>query len=307
LTVAADIAYQRRQAEIGLFYGLFSYLWWGFIPLYFKLVAHVPAIVILSHRVVWSFVLLLIVSIAMKQLAQIVAAVRDRRVLMMLVFSTILLATNWGGFIYAVTTNRVMQSSLGYFINPLVSIALGIILLRERLRPMQAVSLALAIVGVAVIALAQGNVPMIALIVAFSFAGYGLVQKLAHVGPLAGLTVETALLLPLAIAYLWHERAIVTGTDRATDGLLMLSGIVTATPLLAFTAAMRRLKLSTMGFLQYLVPTCQFLLAVFAFQEPLDRIRLSGFVLIWAVLIVCGIDSFRAFRRPVDESAIAEL
>lgn len=297
------IAHARRQTQLGFAYGLTSYLWWGFIPVYFKLLKHVPALIVLSHRVVWSFLFLVALSALLVRWDELKAVLRNKRTLLLLAFSTVLLATNWGVFIWAVQTNRVLQGSLGYFINPIVSVMLGITLLKERLRPWQIASVAIAAAGVIVLTISRGQLPGIALAVAFSFAGYGLVRKVAHVGPLVGVMIETAFLLPLAIPFLLTHRDVQANFDHFTWGLLLIAGIVTAVPLLAFTAGMRRLRMSTMGFLQYVGPTCQGLLAVFVYHEPFRR-DLPGFICIWVALIVYTIDSLRAFTTPIEPTEI---
>lgn len=275
-----------------------AYVWWGLIPLYFKLVAHVPAMIVLAHRVAWSFALLALLVALWRQTRELTTTMRDRRVLLRLCFSTVLLATNWGTFIFAVATNRVLQASLGYFIVPLLSVALGVGVLRERLRRMQLLAILIAIAGVVVVTIARGELPVIALAVAFSWSGYSLARKVTHVGPLVGVTIECALLLPVAAIYLAFHPATGLALDRHTFLLLTLSGFVTALPLLWFTAATRRLRLSTVGFLQYVVPTGQFLLAVVAFKEPFGHANLIGFVFIWIALAVYSLDSLRAFRTP---------
>ncbi len=295
-----------RDSEIGLAYALAAYLWWGLIPLYFKLVAHVPAMIVLAHRVIWSFALLALLIALWRQARELTATMRDGRVLVRLCFSTALLATNWGTFIFAVATNRVLQASLGYFIVPLLSVALGVGVLRERLRRLQLLAIVIAIAGVVVVTFARGDLPVIALTVAFSWSGYSLARKVTPVGPLVGVTIECALLLPPAALYLAFHPATGLGLDRHTFLLLTLAGFVTALPLLWFTAATRRLRLSTVGFLQYVVPTGQFLLAVLAFKEPFGRANLLGFAFIWIALAIYSLDSLRACRIPAAES-VAEI
>ena len=304
-----------RDAEVGLAYGIAAYAWWGLIPVYFKLVAHLPPLAVLAHRIVWSFVFLAaLVALRRRQWGELRELLRSGRTLGILAASTVLLATNWGTFIYAVSENLVLQASLGYFIVPLVSVVLAVTVLKERLRAWQSFGVALAAVGVAVLTLVRGGLPVIALSIAFSWSGYALLRKIAHAGPLIGLAVETAMLTPLAAAYaLWPRAA---ATIPAFDyALLMLAGVVTALPLLWFTAAAKRLRLSTVGFLQYLAPTGQFLLAIFAYGEPFGGGNLIGFAFIWAALAVYSVDSLRAYRAratlgdPEDAqaAAVAEL
>jgi chloramphenicol-sensitive protein RarD len=302
VSAAGDAA----RARAGLVYALGAYLAWGVVPSYFKLLAHVPPLVVLAHRVVWSVVFLSFLLILQRKWGEVRAAMRDRRTLALLGGSTVMIAANWYVFIWAVGNGRVLQASLGYFINPLVNVLLGVAVLRERLRPGQVAGLLLAAAGVGVLTVATGGVPWVALSLAFSFGMYALLRKTAHVAPLAGLSVETALLLPLAILVVTGvvPRAILpNGPPRVSPGtfaLLAAAGVVTAVPLLIFAAGAKRLRLSTLGFLQYLSPTCQFMLAVFAYHEPFRRQQLVSFALIWAGLLAFTLETvvfLRSARR----------
>ena len=291
---------ERRQARIGVLYGVAAFGWWGLCAIYFKAVAHVPALQVLAHRVVWSL-LFLIALIAFQQNWTVVARVwRDRRTLARLGLTTVLIANNWGLFIWAVANDRLLEASLGYFINPLVNVLLGFIFLRERLRRMQGISVVLALAGVAFMVVRYGHLPWIALVLAFSFGFYGLIRKTADVPPLVGLTVETALMLPLALVYLVVQQlrgAGAFGADWATSLLLMAAGIITAVPLLWFVAAAKRLRYVTMGFIQYLAPTGQFLLAVLVYHEAFTSDHLITFAFIWAALVLYSVDSVIQPRR----------
>ena len=295
------------EARAGLAYALAAYLWWGFMPVYFHQVQHVPSLLVLAHRVVWSFVLLAIVVTFLSRWDELRASLCDRRTLAMLAGSTVLLACNWGVFIYAVQIDEVVHASLGYFIVPLVSAALGVIVLRERLRGGQWVAIALAASGVVVLTLMLGRLPWIALVITFSWSGYSLLRKLAPVAPLVGVTIETALLFPAATIYaLWCIYGRGLRSQSAHDyALLTLAGVVTSVPLICFTAAARRMRLSTIGFLQYITPTVQFLLAVIAYREPFTHTHAAGFALIWAALILFSIDGLRAYQSAAP--AIAEI
>jgi len=310
----SDHSPTHRDAQIGLAYGVAAYIWWGLIPIYFKLVAHIPPLSVLAHRILWSFgffTLLLLVRPQWKDLRDVL---RQRKTLMLLAASTVLLAGNWGAFIYAVSRNAVLQTSLGYFIVPLVSVALAVIVLKERLRRWQLASVMLAAIGVAVITLGRGILPWISMVMAISWGGYSLVRKVAHVTPLVGVTIETAMLVPVAILYLALVGTSSNALTRGDSGILALSGIVTGLPLLWFTAAARRLRLTTLGFLQYGAPIGQFLLAVFAYGEPFGTWNLVGFTFIWAALLLYTIDSLRAYRatnashqREAELPAVAEI
>ena len=276
-----------------------AYAWWGLIPIYFKLVAHVPPFAVLAHRVVWSFFFFALLLVVRPHWGELRAVLGNRRTLAMLAGSTVLLAGNWGGFIYAVSTGHVLQTSLGYFIVPLVSVALAVIVLKERQRPWQLVGLLLAFIGVVVITYGAGVLPWISMVMAVSWGGYSLIRKVAHVTPLVGVTVETAMLVPLALGYLAVADVRTTAgapLGPRDYGLILISGVVTGLPLLWFTAAARRLRLTTIGFLQYGAPIGQFLLAVFLYGEPFGRWNLIGFSFIWAALVVYTIDSFRAYQ-----------
>ena len=287
----------RHHAQAGLAYALAAYLWWGFMPLYFKLVVRIPPVLVLAHRVVWSFLLLGALVTGLARWEELRSIVRQRRTLLLLAASTLLLAANWGTFIYAVESDQVLQASLGYFIVPLMTAALGFGVLKEHLRPWQRIALALAAAGVIVLTYVVGHLPWIALVIACSWSGYSLARKVAVVGPLVGVTIETALLLPLATAYILATFRS-ANLSRHDYAMLALSGVVTATPLLFFTAAARRLRLATIGFLQYVTPTGHFLLAVLAFGEPFRATNALGFALIWSALIVYSLDSLRAFQQP---------
>jgi chloramphenicol-sensitive protein RarD len=289
-----------RTRLLGVLLGLAAFAWWGLSPFYFKAIDHVPPYEILAHRVVWSLVLLAGISARRGALGGTLAGLRSRRLLLTLATSALLVAGNWFTFIYAVTGGLILQASLGYFINPLVNVLLGLVVLRERLRRWQWASLGLAGLGVAVMARELSGLPVVSLALAGCFGLYGLVRKLAPVGAVAGLTVETALLTPVALAAMvvWHHHGdLVFGQrDLRTDLLLIASGPVTALPLIWFVGAARRLAYATVGFLQYTAPTLQFLLAVLVYAEPFARGELVSFVLIWCALAVFSADTVRRER-----------
>lgn len=297
---------QDRSARVGVVYGLAAYGAWGFVAIYFKAIAHVPAMEVLAHRVIWSVVLLLAMLRWRGRLRPAWSVIRDRTVLWTLLGTTILIAINWFTFIWAVANHRLLEAGLGYFTNPLVNVMLGFVFLRERLRPWQAVSVLLAAIGVGVRTHELGSLPVVAMVLAFSFGFYGLLRKTARVEALIGLTVETTLLAPFALAYLLYLAAnddILFGVHSwSTTILLALGGVVTSVPLLWFTNAARRLRLATLGFMQYLAPTFQCLLAVVAFGEPFERTQWITFGFIWTALAIYTADALRAVRRPAPES-----
>lgn len=286
----------------GLLYGIAAYGSWGFMPVYIKAVRAVPILEVLSHRVFWAFLLLVALCWKQGELATIRAAVRTPRTLALLAGSTVAIAVNWLAYIWAVVHGHVLESSLGYFINPLVNVLFGVAILGERLdRPVR-IAFAVAGTGVLWMVLRAGHVPWIALTLATSFGLYGLLRKLAPVGGLAGLTIETGLLSPLAGGFIgWvvaNGRSGFLAGDLKTDTLLLLAGPITAVPLLFFAGAARRLPLSTLGLLQYLSPSLQFLLAVFAYREPLDPARLVAFAFIWTALVIFAVYTARHTRLP---------
>jgi chloramphenicol-sensitive protein RarD len=302
---AVAVAHRPAEAHpvrVGVITGLSAYLAWGFIPLFFKLVAHVPPIVVLSHRILWSALFVGAILTAQRRWREVVAAVRSRITLLALAASTAMIAVNWFVFLWAVTNKQVVQAGLGYFINPLVSVLLGIVFLRERLRFGQAGALLLATAGVLVQIVARGTFPWVALTLAWSFAFYALLRKTAPVGPLVGLFVETMLLIPLAAFFVTRHAADSDATpiDGRTFALLAASGVVTAVPLILFATAARRVTMATLGFLQFISPTCQLLLAVLAFKEPFTRWHLLSFGLIWLALLLYCVEALRAYRKPPD-------
>ncbi len=286
-------------------YAVAAYGLWGVFPLYFKAVAHVDIWEVVAHRVVWSLAFLALVLAFRRAWPQVRAALRSRRGLLTLSATTVLIAGNWTVFVWAITNRYTLHASLGYYVNPLVNVLLGYIVLRERLRRLQLVSVGLAAIGVGYLTMALGQFPTIALFLALTFGLYGLLRKTAPVDALVGLTVETALLTPFALGLLITRG--LAGTlalghvSRGTDLLLASAGIVTALPLLWFAQAARRLRLATMGFIQYLAPTGHFLLAVFAFRERFDpRAHLIAFGFIWTALALYSIEAALWTRRPAE-------
>lgn len=299
----------RGEARAGVLYALAAYGTWGVVTLYFALLADVPSLLVVAHRVVWSVVFLAILLAAQRRWREVVAVLRSGRTLAVLAVAATLIAINWYVFIYAVATQQVLQASLGYYLNPLVSVLMGVVVLGERLRPWQWVSVALAAAGIAASAMGQDlPLPWISLTLAVSFSLYGLLRKLAPVGAMIGLFVETLILLPPAAAILlagpWglpHDRG------AALYPLLMASGVVTSLPLMWFAAAVKRLRLATVGFLQYLAPTLQLLVAVFILGETLGTQQLVGFTLMWAGLALYTLDTARAHRLAAAAPAPVEM
>jgi len=292
---------EARAARAGVFYGLAAYGAWGVFPLYFKLIRAASPAEILAHRTIWSFVLLFAIVAFRGRLGAIRPALSRPRDLARAAATTALIATNWFVYIWAVNNDHVLEASLGYFVNPLVNVLLGMVILRERLRRLQTASVLVAAAGVFWLAWAVGRAPIIPLALALSFGLYGLLRKQARIGGAEGLLVETALLSPFAVGYLLflgaQGRLTFLHATGGFDLLLMSSGVVTALPLIWFVEAARRLRLTTLGFLQYLSPTLQFLLGVFLFAEPFPPERRIAFGLIWAALALFTVDATLALRR----------
>lgn len=288
-----------RLDRRGLGFGLGAYLIWGFLPLYFLLLAGVTAGEIVADRVVWSLVLLIGILAVAGRFGKLVAVLRNPRTLRLLAISAALISVNWLIYIWAVQNGHVLAASLGYFLNPLVNVLLGVIVLGERLKRMQMAAVVLAAAGVAVLASGAGTGLWISLTLAFSFGLYGLVRKIAPVESLEGLTVETALLTPFALAYMaWlaSNDTLVFGDAPGLTALLVLAGAVTAVPLLLFAGAARLLPYSTLGLLQYIAPTLQFLLAITVFREAMTTAHIVCFALIWSGLALYVLSSVRKPR-----------
>lgn len=296
----------RRRLH-GALYALAAYGSWGIVPVFWKKLRDVPPLELLAHRAVWSLVFVTLLLVVARRWGTVVAALRSRRTLGFLALTTALIAVNWGLFIWAVQAGKILQASLGYYVNPLVNVVAGVVVLGERLGRPQRIAVGLAAAGVVVLTLSTGTLPWIALLLAATFAAYGLLRKLAPVEALAGLFVETLLFAPLAFAYLALRETSGTGTlstHGASHALLVaLSGPITALPLLWFTAAARRLPLSTLGFFQYVSPTLQFLLAVLVYGERLTAAHVAAFACIWSALLVFTLGRTNAPSAPAARDA----
>ena len=287
------------ETRTGLIQGVGACLIWGLLPLYLKLLKAVPAAQVLGQRILWSLLLLAVVVLVLRRGRAILAAARGR-VLLLLTASALLISVNWLTYIWSVANGHVLDASLGYFVNPLVTVVLGVAVLRERISRVQAVAIGLAAAGVLVMAVGGGAL-WISLTLALSFGVYGLIRKTVAIDALGGLTIETLILAPFAAAALAWAGANGTsawGQDWRTDALLAGTGVLTAVPLLLFASAARRLRYATVGLLQYIAPTLVFLEAVLLFGEPLRPVHVVTFGLIW---VGCGLyawDSVRASRMP---------
>lgn len=300
-------------ASSGLFYALGAFVLWGLFPIYWKALAGVPASEILAHRVIWSTVFLAGLLTVERRWSETRRSLSHPKVFAAIAASSCLIGLNWFVYIWAVNAGYVLETSLGYFINPLISVLLGTVILRERLRPLQGTAVAIAACGVIYSAWSYGSVPWISLVLACSFALYGLVRKVAGIGALGGLALETALLSLPAVAYLAHLETsglshFWSAGARITT-LLFFAGIVTSMPLLWYTEAARRMPLSTIGILQYISPSLQFLLAVFLYMEQFSTAHLVTFGSIWAALSLFSLEGFAVYRaeaRVRDRAVTAE-
>jgi chloramphenicol-sensitive protein RarD len=287
----------------GIWNGLAAYVLWGFFPIYWKLLHEVSALQVIGHRIVWSFLLLIAVILLTRQWKDFRAAALVPKVIGIYAVAGVLLSINWLIYVWGVNSGFIVETSLGYFINPLISVLLGVLFLRERLRTAQWVAVGLAAMGVAYLTITYGRLPWIALSLAVSFGIYGLVKKIAPLGSLYGLTLETALVFPIALLYLAFVQSAGMGAflhhGALTDILLIGTGVVTSIPLLMFASAARQIPLSMIGVLQYIAPTLQFLIGVFLYHEPFDQSRLVGFGLVWLALIIFWVENYLANRVPV--------
>lgn len=286
----------------GILYAGAAYLLWGLFPVYFKALAQVPATEILAHRMVWSLVFCAVLLLALRRWAWLRTVAAQPRVLATFVVSAAVVSINWGVYIWAVNADRVVDASLGYFINPLVNVLFGALLLSERLHRDQWTAVGIAAAGVAWLTWQAGGLPWIGLVLAFSFATYGLLRKRAALGSIEGLTLETLLLFPLAFGYLaWLaqvDRNTFLAAGAATQWLLAAAGPVTALPLLFFAAGARRIAFSTLGILQYIAPTLQLLVGVWVYGEPFEPAKAIGYALIWVALAVFTAGGLWRMRRP---------
>ena len=300
----------EHAVKIGVISALGAFLIWGFSPLYYRLIGAAPALEIIAHRAIWSLLFTLLLVGFSGQIRIFIQLFSERKILLILFISSILVSINWLGFIWAVNNGKALEASMGYFIMPIVMVLLGRLFLDERLNRSQMISLILVCLGVLNLLIAIQQLPWIALLLAISFGFYSLVRKKVAVSALVGLTMECLFLAPFALGYLLflnQQKTLIFGTlDISFDLLLIGSGLMTALPLIFFTSASKRLRLGTVGLLQYLNPTCQFLLAVFLFNEPFSQHHLNTFILIWLGLGVFTLDSRNRIKREVQKKKLAQ-
>ncbi len=281
----------------GVLYAVLAFVMWGLFPLYFQFIRDVPPLEVVLHRSAWSLLFVLAILAWRRQWAWLRAAVQQPRLLLLFAFTATLVAGNWLIYVLAVQSGQVVEASLGYFVNPLFNVMLGVLVLRERLRRLQWAAVALATLGVLWLTWQAGRPPWIALVLALSFSIYGLLRKTAKLGPLEGLALENMLLAPLVLPLLAWVTLFQGGSLAQGNGQLiawlMLAGPLTALPLLLFAAGARRLHLATLGMVQYISPSLQLALGVWVFHEPFDPQRLLGFVFIWSALLLVSVDAWR--------------
>ena len=293
----------------GILYAVGAYFLWGIFPIYWKLIHDVPALEIIGHRIVWAFLFVLIVVTIAKDWGGLKLALTDRKITLTFLVTGILLTINWLVYVWAVNAGFIVETSLGYFINPLVNVVLGVIFLRERLRLWQWIPVGIATLGVLYLTISYGSLPWIGLTLAFSFGTYGLLKKTAPLSSIHGFTLETGFLFFPALAYLLFlefsgQGAFPHGSALETF-LLVLTGVATGVPLLLFGAAARLIPLSTLGFIQYLAPTLQFLIGVFIYGEAFSRTQLIGFSFIWVALAVYSAESIRHSRKNATKQTLS--
>ena len=291
----------------GTLYATGAYLLWGVLPIYWKTIHSVPAPQILANRIVWSFLFLAGIITLRKEWPILKQVTANRRTLVIYFVASCLLSVNWLTYIWGVNAGFIVETSLGYFINPLVSVLLGMIFLRERLRPLQWAPVIIATLGVIYLTVSYGTLPWIALVLAFTFGVYGLAKKTAPLGSLHGLTLETSFLAPLSLIFLLVMEGQGTGalghSGLLGNALLVLTGVVTAFPLLLFGSAARQIPLTTIGILQYIAPTCQFLIGVLMYHEAFTHDRLIGFGMIWVALAIFWLEGYMAYRKQLSASS----
>jgi chloramphenicol-sensitive protein RarD len=288
------------KIDKGLLYAAGAYITWGLFPIYWKWLHHVSAVELIAHRIGWSFIMLMLVLLATRKTADFWSVANKRSVIGIYFIAAILIGGNWLMYVWAVNAGFIVETSLGYFINPLLSVLMGVFFLRERLRPLQWLPVALAAIGVGYLTFIYGRLPWIALTLAFTFGFYGLVKKISPLNSLYGLTLETGILFLPALFYLLFQetngQAFFLHDGLTTDLLLIGAGLVTTIPLLMFGAAAQRIPLSMIGVMQYIAPTLQFLLGVLVYKEPFSSYQFIGFGIVWLALIIFWVEGYQARR-----------
>ncbi|MBU2022444.1 MAG: EamA family transporter RarD [Gammaproteobacteria bacterium] len=290
----------QTSSKSGILYALTAFTLWAIAPIYFKEMSFIPAQEILAHRIIWSCLIVLVLIILLRYTSALKTVLRSPKTLSAMLISTVLIGFNWGIFIWAIQNNKILSASLGYYINPLISILLGVIFFKDKLDRVRKAAVVLCFCAVAFEVIQFGSLPWIALALAITFGFYGLVRKKVAVDSFTGMAIETAILLPFALAYLILSDSPSTNmfdNSSTVNWLLLASGPITMVPLMCFAAAANRVSLVTLGFFQYIGPTGMFILAVFLYDEPLSPEKLTTFVLIWSALAMLIVDSIRRLRK----------
>ena len=283
-----------RDQRIGVLFGILAFIMWGSLPVYWKLLNEIPALEILAHRITWSFVFVSLLLVIKGDYRALGAVLKDKKQLRLIITAALLISVNWFTYIWAVNSNFVLQASLGYYINPLVVSLLSMIVFKERFNRKKTAALILAAAGVMILTVQYGQVPWVALVLAFTFAFYGLVKKVLVVDSITGMALETLVITPIALLYLGYLQGTGAGSffvlPTTTVLILIFSGVITATPLLWFSKCTKLVQFSTIGFMQYIAPTISFFLGVFLFQEEFSALHLLSFCFIWTALIIYTYD-----------------
>jgi len=286
--------------HLGLIYAVTAFLWWGMVPLYWKQLDHLSAGEIVTHRMVWSCLIVLAMIVLMRQWRAFISLFKDRKSLARLLIASLLITVNWGVYIWAVNSEHLVETSLGYFINPLITVLFGMLFFGETLKRLQVIALLLAAMGVAVMVLATGGLPLVSLTLAVSFALYSVMKKQLSLPATHGLAIETLLMMAPALVYIFYLQAQghgSFGTGFGVSAALILGGLVTLVPLLLFAAAAKKVSMTTLGMTQYISPTCQLLIAVLIYREPFDQTKLLAFGFIWMALVLYSVDQLNAQRQ----------
>ncbi len=295
------VGLQDKNSILGVFYGAISFVAWGFLPLYWKLLKDIPSDEILAHRIFWSFIFVGGILFFRRGIGVIKETLKDRKNMRNVLLCAFFITINWGLYIWAVNSGNIIQSSMGYYINPLMVVILGTTVLKEKLNMLQYVSIVFAAIGVAIMTIQFGSIPWVALLLAITFALYGLFKKLLKAESLVGLALETTAIMPLALVYilfkLFSRQSALYTVSPSTIILLLFSGIATATPLLWYAMGAARVKLSTMGFLQYISPTISLIIGIFVYGEKFTDTHLLSFSFIWIGLIIYSFSNLKVIRK----------
>lgn len=291
----------KREKSIGLMTAIAAYTLWGFLPVYWKVLGNVPALEVLSHRIIWSLVFVTLIIGLGRQWGKIQPIIADRKQVRLIVLAAIMIALNWGLFIWAVQSNHLLDSSLGYYINPLIAVLLGVVIFKERLNLWQQLAIASAAIGVLILVIKAGKFPWLSFALALTFGIYGAIKKAVKATSLVGLALETAVLAPLALVFIVSRQAIghgaLGGSSLTVTLFLLGAGVATAIPLILFAFSAKRIPLSTLGITQYIAPTLMFLFGVFVYHEPFQFVNAVSFGFIWLAVVIYSLSQTRILRR----------